>query len=216
MKRLLNTLFITKDDAGIKKDGESLVIEQHGQVLLRTPVHILSGIVCLGRVYVSPQAMEHCAQNGVTISFLSSNGRFWGRVQGPVSGSVLLRRRQYECSGDVCAASAVARSVVAAKIANCKTVLQRGARASFRNSEGATRLRQASAGLTAVLRRLETEDSLDGLRGTRGRGRSSIFRSLRQFDSAPKRQLFLYQTQPQTPSGPDQRHAVICLYSFGA
>lgn len=34
--------------------------------------------------------MGFCAENGVAVSFLTENGRFLAKVQGPVSGNVLL------------------------------------------------------------------------------------------------------------------------------
>lgn len=54
MKRLLNTLFVTREEAQVSKDGESLLVKERGEILLRTPVHLLGGLVCLGRVYVTP------------------------------------------------------------------------------------------------------------------------------------------------------------------
>ena len=56
------------------------------------------------------------------------NGRFLARMQGPVSGNVLLRREQYRRSEDESRAAEVARSIVIAKVANCRTVLLRAAR----------------------------------------------------------------------------------------
>ena len=66
-----------------------------------------------------------CTKNNVAVSFLSENGRFLARVQGPVSGNVLLRRAQFRASDDTAASVAIARNIVMAKIANCRTVLQR-------------------------------------------------------------------------------------------
>jgi CRISPR-associated protein Cas1 len=44
---------------------------------------------------VSPGAMELCAEGGVSMTFLSENGRLLARVDSPVSGNVLLRRKQF-------------------------------------------------------------------------------------------------------------------------
>lgn len=55
-------------------------------------------------------------------------GRFMARMQGPISGNVLLRCRQYQASDDRDISGAIARSIVTAKIANCRIVLLRAAR----------------------------------------------------------------------------------------
>lgn len=174
MKRILNTLFITKPNTRVSKDGESLLIKHEGRVILRTPVHILSGLVCLGKVYVTPQAMFHCVNNGVAVSFLSENGRFWGRVQGPVSGNVLLRRQQYKAADDPHMASGIARAVVAAKIANCRTVLRRAARSSTDPSD-AQALSRAADGLAGILRRLDAAEDLESVRGMEGEAAAAYF-----------------------------------------
>jgi CRISPR-associated protein Cas1 len=64
----------------------------------------------------------------VTLSFLTENGRFLARVHGPISGNVLLRREQYRRADDPATSAEVARSVVTAKIANSRIVLQRAMR----------------------------------------------------------------------------------------
>jgi CRISP-associated protein Cas1 len=60
-------------------------------------------VVTFGRTGLSPALMSFCAEEGVTITYLSENGRFLARVEGPISGNVLLRRAQVYLHHDVCA-----------------------------------------------------------------------------------------------------------------
>ncbi len=174
MRRMLNTLFVTRPDSGVFKDGECLVVKHEKEVVLRAPIHILNGLVCLGRVYVTPQAMAHCAQNEVAVSFLSENGRFWGRVQGPVSGNVLLRRGQYRAADNPAEAAAVAGAVLAAKMANSRTVLRRTAR-SGASPSGQARLTRAAEELGRVLLRLQSATDLETMRGLEGEAAAIYF-----------------------------------------
>lgn len=98
MRPLLNTLYVTTEGAWLRKDGENLVMEIEGRQHARLPLHMLQGLVCIGRVLVSPALMGHCAQRGICISHLDANGKFLARVEGPVSGNILLRREQYRRS----------------------------------------------------------------------------------------------------------------------
>jgi len=100
MKKLLNTLFVTTQGAYLSKEGETVVVNVEKEVKLRVPIHTLGGIVCFGNVACSPFLMGFCAQNSVGLSFLSEYGRFLARVQGPVTGNVLLRREQYRRADD--------------------------------------------------------------------------------------------------------------------
>jgi CRISPR-associated protein Cas1 len=111
--------------------------------------------------------MNLCAVNGVGLSFLTENGRFLARVQGPVSGNVLLRRRQYKSSDDPEQARAITQSIVLAKVANCRTVLLRAAREKP-DSPGSTELDRATLRLSALGTDLQRATSVDSLRGHEG------------------------------------------------
>lgn len=128
MRKLLNTLYVTTPGSYLSKDGENIVIKVENQERFRIPVHNIEGIICFGYLGASPSLMAMCAERNVTLSFLSENGYFLGRVSGPVSGNVLLRRKQYRLADDNIFASKISRIFIAGKILNCKTVLQRALR----------------------------------------------------------------------------------------
>src|ERR1035441_9955365 len=129
MKQLLNTLYVTTQGAYLARDGETVLVRVEHETRLRVPIHTLGSVVCFGQVSCSPPLMGLCAERGVSLAFFSENGRFLARVEGPVSGNVLLRREQYRRSDDAEGSAAIARSVVIGKIANCRTVLLRSLRA---------------------------------------------------------------------------------------
>jgi len=128
MKRLLNTLFVMTQGAYLKKEGETAVVKINNEVRLRVPFVSISSIVCFGDIMMSPFLMGACAKAGISIAWLSLYGRFLARVEGPAHGNVLLRREQYRISEDPSKAVRIARIMVAAKIANARTVLQRSLR----------------------------------------------------------------------------------------
>ncbi|MDR3515846.1 MAG: type I-C CRISPR-associated endonuclease Cas1c [Azospirillaceae bacterium] len=167
MKRLLNVLFITTEGTYLGREGECLIARLDGQTRARVPISGLESVVCFGRVSVSPQALEHCAANGVAVSYFTEYGRFMARLEGPVSGSVLLRRTQYRSADDAVRSAALTRGFLTGKIANARHVLRRGARevadetAQHALSGGADRLDN-------LLGRLEGAQSVDALRGLEG------------------------------------------------
>ncbi len=167
MKQLLNTLFITTQGAYLGREGETIAVRVEEETKLRVPVHTLSGVVCFGRVSASPALMGLCVERGVTFSYLTENGRFLARVQGPVSGNVLLRREQYRRSEDEDKAAEIARSVVIAKVANCRTVLLRAAREKPAGDQ-ASELDAASLRLARLVDELQKPKPLDTVRGHEG------------------------------------------------
>jgi CRISP-associated protein Cas1 len=128
VKKLLNTLFVTTQGAYLAKDGETVLVRIEKENRLRIPIHTLGGIVCFGQVSASPALMGLCGDRDVLLSFLTENGRFLARVQGPVSGNVKLRREQYRLADDPEAAARVSGAIVSAKIANSRNVLARALR----------------------------------------------------------------------------------------
>ena len=45
MRRLLNILYVTSEDAWLRKDGANLVVEVDGREKGRAPLHMLEGVV---------------------------------------------------------------------------------------------------------------------------------------------------------------------------
>jgi len=181
MKKHLNTLFVTTQGAYLSKDGETVSVKVDDEVKLRVPVHTIGGIVCFGQVSCSPFLMGYCAEKNVAVSFLTEYGRFLAKVQGPVSGNVLLRREQYRRADDEAASAYVASAVLTGKLANSRTVLQRFLR-DHKEKSDAGGVSRASKLLSSSLRRIQNESSLEcnkgGLKGDSAHTYFSVFDNL--------------------------------------
>jgi CRISPR-associated protein Cas1 len=174
VKRHLNTLFVTRQGSYLRKQGESVTVELDGEVRLRMPLLALSGIVCFGNVLCSPFLLGACAGGDTTVSLLSCNGRFLARVVGPTSGNVLLRREQYRRADDRGQSATVARTLVAVKIANSRTVLQRSLRDHPAEGEHDPRP-EAVRELERLAGQLGRGYDLDGIRGIEGNAARAYF-----------------------------------------
>lgn len=174
MKTHLNTLFITTEGSYLAKDGKAVAVRVEKKTRLRVPLHNLDGIVCFGRVGCSPNLMGACAEAGVTISFLSQYGRFRAAVHGFSSGNVLLRRQQYRAADDPALTLELARVMIIAKVANCRSVLLRGARDS-RDEAASESLRRVAKRMANDLQVIRQASSLDQLRGHEGETASTYF-----------------------------------------
>ena len=167
MKQLLNTLYVTTQGAYLAKEGETVAVRVEQETKLRVPIHTLSAIVCFGQVSCSPFLMGMCAETGVALAFLTENGQFLARVQGPVSGNVLLRREQYRWADLAERTADVARSVVIAKVANCRTVLQRALR-DRTDETGTEELERAVKRLGRLMEDVAKAGDVDAIRGHEG------------------------------------------------
>lgn len=208
MKKMLNTLYVTTQGSYLFKDGETVSIKIENEVRLRLPIHTLSSIVCFGQVTCSPFLLHHCAEKDVSVSFLSTQGRFLARVQGPVSGNVLLRREQYRQSDDADDAAEIARSFLIGKITNSMSVLNRLLR-DHRDKTNSTAIEIALAALRTHLKSLSTTNPLDHLRGIEGSAAHTYFEVFDHLILAQKESFQFKGRNRRPPLDP-----VNCLLSF--
>ena len=165
--------------------------------LLRIPIHTLDSVVCFGRVSASPSLMGFCGENRVLLSFFTETGRFLARVQGPVAGNILLRRQQYRVADQPTVAANVVRSIVIAKVANSRIVLQRALRERATDSP---LLGSCIEQLSSVLSRLKVTRPipLDSLRGMEGEAAQYYFRAFDEMIVA-QRDSFRFTTRSRRP-----------------
>ena len=175
MRRQLNTLYATTEGAWLHKDGENVVMEVEREVRARVPVHMLESLVCIGRIAVSPQLLGFCSERGIAICYLTPQGRFLARVEGPVSGNVLLRRAQYRRSDDSVGCASLVRHLLIGKIHNQRAVLARGWRDHGDKLADVPAFQQALRRLKRIPDRLLIEPNVDQLRGLEGEGAQVYF-----------------------------------------
>jgi len=171
MKKLLNTLYITRQESYLHKERETIVIKQGDNKLGQFPALTIGNILCFGQVSVSPFLMGFCGEQGIGLSFYTEYGKFLARVQGKQTGNVLLRREQYRWADDEKKSVSIARLVVAAKIANCRSVLMREVRNHGKNSA----IEAAIKHLAVSLRRVQNTASVPETMGMEGDAASVYF-----------------------------------------
>jgi len=197
MKHLLNTLYVLTPKSYLALEGETVAVRQPA-VSHRIPLHTLDGIVAFGNVACSPALMFACAERDVTLSFLALSGRFQARVQGPVSGNVLLRREQYRRADDPEGSAEIARAMVAAKIANSRQSLLRCAR-DHPECSGQPQLVEGACGLATSLKRIGADLTLDEVRGVEGEAAGVYFGSFDHLIVSQKEEFSFRQRSRRPP-----------------
>lgn len=128
MKKILNTLYVTSPDCYLSLDGENIVILEGEAEKGRIPLHNLEAVVCFGYKGVSPALMGGCASRNIALCFLTPQGKFLARVTGGVHGNVILRKKQYEVSGNPGVCISIARNCIIGKVYNGRWILERALR----------------------------------------------------------------------------------------
>lgn len=211
--QLLNTLYLTTPDTYLRLDNDTLRVEVDHETRLRVPLHHLSAVVCFGHIGLSAPLMHRLAEGGIALVLLDDNGRFKARLEGAVSGNVMLRQAQFQRVADATFTLDMARACVAGKIKNTRQVLLRGAREAKSDDEAKTLARLADD-LAASLRALPAAASLDALRGLEGEAARQYFSGLSLLVRPDQREAFAMDGRTRRPPR-DRFNAVLSfLYAM--
>ncbi len=174
MRKLLNTLYVTREQGYLSLDGENVVLLEAGKELVRLPFSNLESIYCFNYLGCSPALMGKCAKENVGLCFLSPEGRFLARVTGETKGNVYLRVQQIQTFADSEKRLSLIRALIAAKIKNTKNLLLRSRRdyASIQEDDAVSHCLSV---LSANLCKVENEADIDVLRGLEGESAKAYF-----------------------------------------
>lgn len=211
--QLLNTLYVTLPESRLRLDNETLRVEVEQETKLRVPLHHLHSVVCFGHVGISAPLMHRLAESGIALVLLDTNGRFKARLEGAVTGNVLLRQAQHRAVDNAGFTLAAARALVAGKVKNQRHVLLRGARESKRPADEAG-LTRAAQNLAATVRALPAAYTLDVLRGLEGEAARNYFEAINLLVRPELRNTFVMDGRTRRPPR-DRMNAVLSfLYAM--
>lgn len=141
MRKLLNTLFVTSEDAYLALETENVAVYIGEEKKAQYPLLVLESIISFSYKGASPALMGACARQGIQLTFLTPRGRFLARVCGQEQGNVLLRKEQYRQSDHLEKSCRIARNFIFGKVYNQRWVLERTLR-DHRDAGGRRRARK--------------------------------------------------------------------------
>lgn len=198
MRHLLNTLFVTSEDAWLSLDGENVVVNRDKTAVARFPLHNLQMIICFSYAGASPALMGACAQRGVGLTFCTPRGKFLARTCGISQGNVLLRRSQYRVADDPAESCRIARSMIFGKVYNSRWSIERTRRDhKMRIDEG--EFRSVSESLKELLPQILEVSDLESLRGLEGAAATAYFRLLDDMILRQKEAFFFHGRNRRPP-----------------
>ena len=204
MQQLENTLYLMTPHSYARLDHDTITIEVDHEKRLQVPLHHIGTVVCFGNVMLSPALLHRCSDDGIGVVLLDDQGRFKARLEGPISGNILLRQAQHRRATDSAFCLGTARAIVAGKIRNSRQVLVRGARESdnAKRSQSSNQKRRSFG--------LVTSRCCVGLRfrrpaGNRGRGGEDVLCRIEfAYPVRSARKLLHYgQIAPPTSRSPE-------------
>lgn len=162
-------LIVQSQYARISKDGETLKVTDEEQGEKRVRLIDVSDVALFGNVYITAPALSALFDREIPVTYHSHGGWFRGMAHGIGHRNVEVRTAQYRMSFDDPACLRFARSLVASKITNQRTIIRR-------NWKGETNDRQTLLDtLRMSSRRAAHATSTEVLLGVEGTAAASFF-----------------------------------------
>lgn len=174
MKKLLNTLYVTSEDAYLSLNGETVEVAFPNGPKKNIPLHTLDSILCFSYKGASPALMGKCAENQIQLSFYSPRGRFLASVVNHESGNVLLRRTQYRVADSQYDSLGIAKNMIYAKLHNSKYVLHRVVR-DHPLQVDCSAVSKSCENISKYMKDVQNAGSPDELRGIEGNAAAEYF-----------------------------------------
>ncbi len=208
MRQLKNTLYITTEDSYLFWENECIAVKVGGVEKVRIPAISIESIVCFGNTSVSTPLIRFCGERGIGLTFLSENGRFYGRINGPVSGNVLLRQRQFLSCSDPLFSARMASHFLCGKLLNEKNMLMRAARETT-DGEREKRLKDKALEIAGLSKDLKEPLSTAAMRGIEGAAAAAYFSC---FDMMLKTKEMRFEERSRRPPKNEVNAVLSFLY----
>ena len=134
----------------------------------------LDEVVIFGNGHITTPTMGYLLNKNIPVSFLSSHGKYKGKLQPPYAKDTLIRKHQYAVAAEPAQCLELAKCFVRGKLTNAIRFSQRQ-RTQNAEVESATRTARQT------LERLERAKNLESLLGYEGTGAAAHYQVFRQF-----------------------------------
>ena len=162
--------YIKTQGAKIVKEGRHLLVKKDGGIYNTLFTYKLDQLLLFGNIEISHSAMTRLMRENIDTVFLTINGRYLGRLAASEAKNVFLRKRQYHLLDDDQFGLRVAKSIVAGKLSNMATLLQRIKRSKKEPVTG-----KKAAEIQDLIPGLMRSDNIESVRGYEGRASALFF-----------------------------------------
>lgn len=164
----MSFLYIYERAAKIGVKDNCIVVESEKERLKRTlPIEGVENVIIFGDASLSSSCVKHFMERDINLTWLSSRGKFYGRLESTRNVNIHRQRRQFACGEDDKFCLTLGKKIVAAKVKNQITILRRYQR--NRAETPVTKVIDAMARLSPLFDRVKSKEELMGIEGIAAR-----------------------------------------------
>ena len=121
----MSWLYVTEPGARLIKRGGCYVIQRENETICEVPAGLVEGAVIIDTVQVSSQVIVDFLHNNVPLTWLSTTGKFFGRLESTQNQDVMRQKAQFDLQENDPFRVALSKRIVFGKIYNQMTILRR-------------------------------------------------------------------------------------------
>lgn len=170
----MTLLYLTEPGSVLVKDGNRLSVKKGKDSVIKSiGLEKLEGVIVIGAAHLSTGLITELLERDISMTWLSSSGRFFGRLE-PTSGYNIDRQiLQFERQRDEHFRLVLSRSWINAKIRNCRTLLRR-----YNRNRDLEMVSKTIDELEIMAEKSLQADSIETLMGFEGLASKKYFQSL--------------------------------------
>jgi len=175
----LRPLYVNTQGLSVGKSANVLKMKEKGKVVQEVRIHDICQLNLFGNVQLTTQAIQTLCQEEVPIAYFSQGGWFYGVTRGLGIKNIFLRREQFRWADIPSFCLRFAQALVAGKIKNQRTMLQRNHAEPPRTALAQMKCMQEDA------QRAQSLDELLGIEGNAARVYFQNFAGMIKVDREP-------------------------------
>jgi CRISPR-associated protein Cas1 len=164
----MSFLYIYDKSAKIGVQNNCVVVESKRENLKRTlPIEGIESVIIFGNATLSSSCVKDFMERDINVTWLSSNGKFYGRLESTKNVNIIRQRKQFACGEDEDFCLALSRRIILAKVKNQITILRRYQR--YRDKKAVQESIDSMARLLPIMEKVESKEELMGHEGLAAR-----------------------------------------------
>ncbi len=198
----MSTLYLTEEGSYIQLKENRLIIKKTDETLKEISIEKIDNIVLIGHTHLTTPLATELLEREIPVSWLSTTGKFYGRLEPTTSINIHRQREQFRRSDDAKFSHELAKRFIIGKIKNSEVVLRRYNR-NFGNEE----VKEIIDELKRYVIKVEESEDTEQLLGYEGNASKIYFKGLGKMVKSE----FFFNKRTRMP--PTDKFN--CLLSFG-
>jgi CRISPR-associated protein Cas1 len=169
----MSYLYITEPGTKIQIKDRQIIAEKTDGLKIMLPIEKLESLIIIGNSWMNAGCAVELLERGIPVTYLSSRGRFFGRLESTRHINIERQREQFRCGDDEKFRLSMAVKFISGKIHNQIVILRR-----FSRTRDKYKTEEIVDFMKKIKEKIETASSIEQIMGYEGTASRKYFEGL--------------------------------------